>query len=51
MGQHHGMGPGNMHQGPGAGVHGGPGGPGGSASLGPSQPPQSVAPSLAPAHP
>lgn len=37
--------------GQGADFHGGPGGPGGSASLGPSQPPTSVAPSLAPAHP
>jgi len=43
---HHGM-----HHGQGADFHGGPGGPGSSASLGPSQPPQSVAPSLAPAHP
>ncbi len=51
--QHHAMGHGGMHhgQGPAAGAHDGPGGPGGSASLGPSQPPQSVAPSLAPAHP
>jgi hypothetical protein len=52
-GQHHAMGSGGMHHGhgPEAGFHGGPGGPGGSASLGPSQPPPSVAPSLAPAHP
>jgi hypothetical protein len=52
-GQHHAMGPGGMHHGhgQGAGFHGGPGGPGGSASLGPSQLPQSIAPSLAPAHP
>ena len=51
--QHHAMGPAGMHHGhgPGAGFQGGPGGPGGSASLGPSQPPQSVAPSLAPAQP
>jgi hypothetical protein len=47
----HAMGHHGMHHGQGAGLHGGPGGPGGSASLGPSQPPQSVAPSLAPAHP
>ena len=48
----HAVGPGGMHHGgPGAGLHGGPGGPGGAASLSPSQPPQSVAPSLAPAVP
>ena len=47
----HAMGHHGMHHGQGAGLHGGPGGPGGSASLGPSQPPHSVAPSLAPAHP
>jgi hypothetical protein len=48
----HAMGPGGMHhQVPGSGFHGGPGGPGGAANLGPSQPPLSVAPSLAPAHP
>jgi hypothetical protein len=36
--------PGGMHR-------GGPGGPGGPPSLGPSQPPQSVTPSSAPATP
>jgi hypothetical protein len=49
------VGPGGMHHGhgQGAGLHGGPGGPGGPNDhvVGPSQPPQSVAPSLAPAHP
>jgi hypothetical protein len=54
--QHHAVGPGGMHKGhgQGAGLHqGGPGGPGGPNDYigGPSQPPQSVAPSLAPAHP
>ncbi len=59
--QHHAMGPGGMHHGHGmgAGFHGGAGGPGGASGpsgpndhvVGPSQPPQSVAPSLAPAHP
>jgi hypothetical protein len=48
----HAMGHHGMRHGQGAAdFHGGPGGPGGSASLGPSQPPESVAPSLAPAHP
>jgi hypothetical protein len=53
--QHHAMGPGGMPHGhgQGTGFHGGPGGPGGPNDyvVGPSQPPQSVAPSLAPAHP
>ena len=53
--QHHAMGPGGMPHGhgQGAGFRGGPGGPGGPNDyvVGPSQPPQSVAPSLAPAHP
>jgi hypothetical protein len=53
--QHHAVGPGGMHHGhgQGAGLRGGPGGPGGPNDhvVGPSQPPQSVAPSLAPAHP
>jgi hypothetical protein len=45
---HPAMGHSAMHRGQGAGFHHGHGGPG---ALGPSQPPQSVAPSLAPAHP
>jgi hypothetical protein len=53
--QHHALGPGGMHHGHGQGAafRGGHGGPGGANDYigGPSQPPPSVAPSLAPANP
>jgi hypothetical protein len=52
-GWHHSMGQGmHHHHEQGAGFHGGPGGfHGGLGGPGPSQTPESVAPSLAPAHP